>query len=48
MKTNSDYVYYLKVEGELLEPCFSDEGEAHEYAEMHEVFDYEVVEWDVA
>lgn len=48
MKNSSDLVYYLKVEGELLEPCFSSEQEADEYAERHEVFDYEVVDWDVS
>ena len=44
---NPDYVYYIMLEGEVLEPCFENEKEAHEYAEQHEMKDYKVVEWDV-
>lgn len=44
---NPDYVYYLKLEGELMEEVFDNEQEAHQYAEQHEMKDYEVVEWNV-
>jgi hypothetical protein len=46
--TLPDYVYYILYEEELLEKVFPNESEAHEYAEQHELKDYEIVEWDVS
>lgn len=42
-----DYVYYLKVEGEVIyELVFESEEMAIEFAEASEYKDYEVIEWD--
>ena len=44
----TDYVYYLKVEGELIyELVFESEELAIEFAKESAYEDYEVVEWDV-
>lgn len=44
----SDYVYYIKVDGELIEELiFSSEAAAIEFAEASNYENYEIVEWDV-
>jgi hypothetical protein len=43
-----DCVYYLKENNELLlEKCFCNEEEAIEYAEVNEMQNYEIIEWEV-
>jgi hypothetical protein len=43
-----DFVYYLMVDGEIIpELIFSSEAAAIEFAEVSEMKDYQVVEWDV-
>ena len=42
-----DYVYYLKVNGELLyDHVFESEEEAIQYAEANELIVDEIVEWN--
>lgn len=44
-----DYVYYLKIDGDILEGVvFESEQAAKEFAELAEYENYEIVEWDVA
>jgi hypothetical protein len=44
----SDFVYYLEEDGEFLpEFVFGSEEEAIEFAEMKEMKNYKIVEWDV-
>ena len=48
MAKASDYVYYLKVDGELIEELiFSTEELAIEFAKESNYETYEVIEWDV-
>lgn len=44
-----DYVYYLKVDGELIDDIiFESEAAAKEFAEIAQYENYEIIEWDVA
>ena len=44
-----DYVYYLKVNGDIVEGIvFESEAAAKEFAECAEYENYEIIEWDVA
>ena len=48
MTKASDYVYYLKIDGELIEELiFSTEELAIEFAKESNYETYEVIEWDV-
>jgi len=45
----NDYVYYLKVNGELIDDIiFESEEMAKEFAEIAQYENYEIIEWDVA
>jgi hypothetical protein len=44
----SDFVYYLEENGEFIpELIFESEESAIEFAEMNEMKNYKVIEWDV-
>lgn len=43
-----DYVYYLKVDDELIDDIiFESEAAAKEFAEIAQYENYEIIEWDV-
>ena len=45
---NTDFIYYISVEGNLLEDLiFSTEEEAIAYAEEQKFDDYFIIEWSV-
>lgn len=45
----NDYVYYLKVDGDIVEGIvFESEAAAEEFAEASGYENYEIIEWDVA